>query len=69
LWQLEAFLTLLAELLMKLSIKCPIFDPQDEVVQDDATANKHDGPVVAALRVDLNAKLPKGLARACQKTN
>jgi len=49
LWQLEAFLPLLAELLTKFSIKCPTFDPQDEVVQDDATASKHDGPVVAVL--------------------
>jgi hypothetical protein len=38
-------------------------------VQDDATANKHDGPVVAALQVDLNAKLPKDLEMAFQKTD
>jgi len=66
---LEAFLPLLTELLTKLSIKCPAFDPQDEVVQDDATANKHDGPVVTALQVDLNPKLPKGLEMAFQKTD
>jgi hypothetical protein len=46
---LEAFLPLLAELLTKLSIERPTFDLQDEVVQDNATANKHDGPAVAAL--------------------
>jgi hypothetical protein len=53
-------------MITKLSIKCPAFDPQDEVVQDDATVNKHDGPVVAVLRVDLNPKL---LETAFQKTN